>query len=133
MIKRATILAVLFSLIACQSPNDLDMTQLSPEERKSVASLAWLKQANVEQDVESALAKNDHRLLVMAGRPPSLPGVPPELASKAKTVCDVRYLEGSTDVIQGDIHLKLIQAAYDYAAAYNQELIKHCLEKIESK
>lgn len=127
MIRRATIFTLLFSLTACQSPNDLDMTQLSPEERKSIQSLAWLEQANVEQDIERALAKNDNRLLVMSGRAPNLPGVPPELASKAKTVCGIRYVEGSTDVVRGEIHLKMIQAAYDYAATYNQELIKHCL------
>jgi hypothetical protein len=103
------------------------MSQLSPKERKGIESLAWLRDADVRKDAQAALAKNDYRLLVMAGRSPDLLGVAPESAAEAKSACGIRYVEGSTDVVQGDIHLKMLQAAYDYVSAYNQEIVKHCL------
>ncbi|MCG7898647.1 MAG: glutamyl-tRNA amidotransferase [Candidatus Thiodiazotropha lotti] len=105
------------------------MNQLTPEERRSVESLAWLSDVNVERDVQAALDKRDKRLLGMMGRATDLPGVPTELTSKAKTICGIRYVEGSTDVVRGEVHLKLLQRAYDYAAAYNQAILKQCLDK----
>ena len=128
MINRATIFTLLIPLIACQSQSNFDISKLSQEEQKSIASLAWLQQADVEQDIQTALAKNDNRLLVMAGRSASLPGVPEELSARAKTACGVRYLEGSTDQVQGNTHRQLLQVAYDYAKTYNQALLKHCLK-----
>lgn len=129
MILRISILALLFSVIACQTQTDVDMTQLSPDERKGVAALSWLKHADVEREIQTALSKNDMRLLATAGRSTDLPGVPVEMASKAKSVCGIRYVEGSTDVVQGEVHLKMLQAAYDYADAYNRKIIKHCLDR----
>jgi hypothetical protein len=105
------------------------MSQLNPQEKKSLQALAWLKDANLQNDLQAALDKQDKRLLSMMGRAPDLPGVPADLTSKAKSVCGVRYVEGSTDTVRGEVHLKLLQQAYDYAAAYNQAMIKHCLGK----
>jgi hypothetical protein len=129
MIWRISIIALLFSVIACQTQTDEDMTQLSPDERKGVDALSWLKHADVEHDIQTALSKNDLRLLATAGRSTDLPGVAAEVVSKAKSVCGIRYVEGSTDVVQGETHLKMLQAAYDYADAYNREIIKHCLHR----
>ena len=115
--------------MACREIDEIDLAQLSQKERHGVESLLWLKKADAEQDAQTALSRNDKRLLVMAGRSPSLPGIEPELTSKAKSVCGIRYIEGSTDTVLGEIHLELLQAASDYASAYNRILIKHCLDK----
>jgi hypothetical protein len=105
------------------------MSQLNPQERKSVQALAWLKDANLERDLKIALEKQDKRLLGMMGRATDLPGVPTDLTSRAKRVCGVRYVEGSTDMVRGEVHLKLLQHAYEYAAAYNQAMLKLCMDK----
>ncbi|MCG8489534.1 MAG: hypothetical protein MI756_18845 [Chromatiales bacterium] len=129
MNRRAIFFTLLLTLAACQNTQDMDLSQLKPEERKSVESLAWLGDANVERDVQAALDKRDKRLLGMMGRATDLPGVPAELTSRAKAICGIRYVEGSTDVVRGELHLKLLQRAYDYAAAYNQAMLKHCIDK----
>ncbi|MCG7982132.1 MAG: glutamyl-tRNA amidotransferase [Candidatus Thiodiazotropha lotti] len=129
MIRRAIFITLLLTLAACQNTQDIDLNQLDPVERKSVESLVWLNDANVEREVQTALDKRDKRLLGMMGRGTDLPGVPAELTSRAKTVCGIRYVEGSTDVVRGEVHLQLLQRAYDYAEAYNQAMLKHCIEK----
>jgi hypothetical protein len=122
------VLTSLCTLSACQNPDDVDLAQLSPDEKRGVESLTWLQHADVEQDTHDALSRKDMRLLIMAGRSPDLPGVAPELAPKAKSICGIRYVEGSTDTVYGEIHLKMLQAASDYAAAYNRIMINHCLD-----
>jgi hypothetical protein len=127
--RQIIILAAMLILTACQETNGIDMSQLSEKEKQGVASLLWLNQADAKQDAQAALSKNDLRVLAMAGRVPSLPGIGPELTAKAKGVCGVRMVEGSTDSVLGETHRKLLQAASDYAAAYNQIVITHCLGK----
>ncbi|MCU7904877.1 MAG: glutamyl-tRNA amidotransferase [Candidatus Thiodiazotropha sp. (ex Epidulcina cf. delphinae)] len=126
------LLPVLVSLLfftACQEREGVDMSQVGPEEKSGVDSLLWLNNADPEKNARQALARGDKRLMAMAMRTPNLPGIKPELLSKAKRVCGVRYLEGSTDTVLGETHLKLIQAAAEYAASYNRLILGHCLEK----
>lgn len=117
------------ALTACQEKEAIDMSQLSDEEKKAVLSLSWLKDADPRKSAAEALEKGDKRLIAMASRATVLPGIENELLSKAKRICGIRYLEGSTDTVFGETHLKLIQRASDYAAAYNTIVIRHCLEK----
>ncbi|MCU7803014.1 MAG: glutamyl-tRNA amidotransferase [Candidatus Thiodiazotropha sp. (ex Lucinoma borealis)] len=129
-VKRSILPLVLFLLIsACQEMEGIDMSQVTPQEKSGVESLLWLKNADPEKSAQQALARGDKRLMAMASRTTNLPGIEPELVSKAKSICGVRYLEGSTDTVLGEIHLKLIQAASEYAASYNRIIIDHCMEK----
>ncbi|MES9994300.1 MAG: glutamyl-tRNA amidotransferase [Candidatus Thiodiazotropha sp.] len=126
---KPTILLFVTTLLfsACQEMETIDMSQLSPKEKKAVESLLWLQDADPDKQAAQALEKGDKRLLAMASRATLLPGIEPELHSKAKSICGIRYLEGSTDTVFGEIHLQLIQRATDYAAAYNKIVVKHCL------
>jgi hypothetical protein len=117
------------SLSACQEMETIDMSQLSDKEKKAVESLIWLKDADPQTSAAEALKKGDKRLIAMASRATVLPGVESELASKAKSICGIRYLQGSTDTVFGETHLKLIQYASDYAAAYNKIVIEQCMKK----
>jgi len=114
-------------LTACQQGEKIDMNQVTPEERDAVESLIWVKQANAENDARDSLNRGDTRLLAMATRGSYIPGIDPEQSTKAKNVCGVRYLPGSTDTVLGDTHLKLLQAAESYASTYNRIMIGHCL------
>jgi hypothetical protein len=120
----------LFSLLllsACQEGTQLDLSQVTPQERSAVESLLWLQKADAAKDAQQGLERGDKRLLAMATRGSHIPGIAPELVSKAKSVCGVRYLPGSTDTVMGQTHLKLLQAAEEYAADYNKIMIGHCL------
>jgi hypothetical protein len=126
------ILLMLLSVIlltACQEGETIDMSQVTPEERSAVESLIWVKQADAEKDARESLDRGDTRLLAMATRGSYIPGIAPELVSKAKNVCGVRYLPGSTDTVLGDTHLKLLQAAEAYATNFNRVMIEHCLSE----
>jgi hypothetical protein len=106
----------------------IDMSQLSAEEKRAVESLLWLKDADPGRNATDALEKGDKRLIAIASRATILPGIEPELISKAKSVCGVRYLEGSTDTVFGETHLKLIHRASEYAEAYNKIIIGQCID-----
>jgi len=124
------LLLPLLSLVffsACQEIDRIDMSKVTPQERSAVESLMWLKQADAQKDAQQGLSRGDKRLLAMATRGSHLPGIEPELASKAKSVCGVRYLPGSTDTVMGETHLKLLQIAEDYAGDYNRIMITQCL------
>lgn len=119
----------LLLLTACKEGNHVDMSQVTPKERSAVESLLWLQQADAAKDATQSLARGDKRLLAMATRGSHIPGITLELASKAKSICGVRYLPGSTDTVMGQTHLKLLQAAEGYAADYNRIMIDHCLQE----
>ncbi|MEW8431313.1 MAG: glutamyl-tRNA amidotransferase, partial [gamma proteobacterium symbiont of Ctena orbiculata] len=114
---------------ACQEMERIDTSQLSADEKKAVESLLWVEDADAGKQAAEALEKGDKRLIAMASRATMLPGIEPELQSKAKSICGIRYLDGSTDTVFGEIHLQLIQRASDYAAAYNKIVIEKCMEK----
>ena len=120
---------IILSLSGCQGTEQIDLSTLSVQEREAVASLAWLHKADAERDAKQAIARGDKRLLAMATRNPSLPGVPAESVSKLKSVCGIRYLAGTTDMVFGDTHLKLLKAAQEYATAYNRLMQDACLKQ----
>ena len=105
------------------------MSQVTEKEKGAVESLLWLQSADATKDAHQGLERGDKRLLAMATRGGHLPGIQPEMASKAKSICGVRYLPGSTDTVMGQTHLKLLQAAESYAADYNKIMIDHCLQE----
>jgi hypothetical protein len=123
-----TLLSALL-LSACQEGEKIDMSQVTLKERSAVESLIWVKQANAEKDAQESLDRGDTRLFAMATRGSYIPGIAPELATKAKNVCGVRYVPGSTDMVLGDTHMKLLQAAEVYATAFNRIMIDHCLSE----
>lgn len=129
MKKSLPILLTMLLLSGCQNGSQIDMSQVTEQEKTAVESLIWLQSADAAKDAQQGLERGDKRLLAMATRGGHLPGVAPEMASKAKSVCGVRYLPGSTDTVMGKTHLKLIQAAEGYAADYNKIMIGHCLQE----
>lgn len=121
-------LLIALGLNGCQEMEPIDLTSLSPQEREAVTSLSWIQQADAEKDAKQAIERGDKRLLAMATRSPNMPGVPAESESKIKAVCGIRYLQGSTDTVFGETHLKLLQAAQAYAAEYNRLMLDACLK-----
>lgn len=82
--------------------------------------------STLEQEVTTNLAKQDYRLIVIAGRGEFAPGIAAERQAETKARCGVRYLDGLGDVIrpgQQEIHAKLSA----YASEYNRQMLEHCL------
>ena len=81
--------------------------------------------STLEQEVGANLARQDYRLIVIAGRGEFAPGIAAELQASAKARCGVRYLDGLGDVIrpeQKEAHARLSA----YASEYNQLMVTHC-------
>lgn len=79
----------------------------------------------LEQELSANLARQDYRLIVIAGRGEFAPGIAAEQQAKAKARCGVRYLDGLGDVIrpeQKEAHARLSA----YASEYNQLMVTHC-------
>ncbi|MCX7128219.1 MULTISPECIES: hypothetical protein [Aeromonas] len=82
--------------------------------------------STLEQEVTANLAKQDYRLIVIAGRGEFAPGIAAELQAETKARCGVRYLDGLGDVIrpgQQEMYAKLSA----YANEYNRQMLEHCL------
>ncbi len=123
------ILPLLFvgmTLSGCQETDRIDPASLTPQERQAVTALSWLRDADASRDAAQARQQGDTRLYVFASRAPTLPGIAAESIEKAKASCGTRILLGSTDMVQGEVHLKLLQQARDYAAEYNRLMLDAC-------
>ena len=123
------LLLVGMTLTGCQEMEQMDVAELTPQERQAVSSLSWLRDADAERDVWQASRQGDTRLYMFASRIPTLPGVPAEILNQAKANCGIRTLPGSSDMVQGDLHLKLLRQAQDYAATYNRLMLDACLQR----
>lgn len=88
--------------------------------------LTWADSADAEKDASQALSEKDYRLYILAGRGERLVGIDPNKARQLKQQCGTRYIQGSTDVIHDDQHMKALKKAYSYAEKYNQIIAKHC-------
>lgn len=81
--------------------------------------------STLEQELSANLARQDYRLIVIAGRGEFAPGIAAEQQAEAKGRCGVRYLDGLGDVIrpgQHETHAKLSS----YASEYNRRMVTHC-------
>jgi hypothetical protein len=91
-----------------------------------VQKLQWLDAADPQADANQALKKNDLRLLGLATRSVNIPGVKKEDTNKYEEKCGVQLIEGISDVVRSDEHLRLMQKARSYALKYNAIIKTHC-------
>lgn len=90
------------------------------------SQLQWLQQANPQQDAQAALAQGDFRLMAFAQRSLVIPGVDVENSRKYELKCGVKIMEGMTDVIRSEEHLRLMKLAHTYALQYNAVIKTRC-------
>jgi len=91
-----------------------------------VQKLQWLDAADPQADAEQAVKQNDLRLLGLATRSVNIPGVSKEDTLKYEESCGVQLIEGISDVVRSDEHLRLMQKARSYALKYNAIIKLHC-------
>ena len=103
---------------ACASSSN----KIDPYEQK----LQWLDSADPQADASQAIKQNDLRLLGLAIREVNIPGVNKEDMLKYEEACGVQLIEGVSDVVRSDEHLRLMQKARSYALQYNAIIKTHC-------
>ena len=105
-------------LVSCASSSG----QIDPYVQK----LQWLDAADPQADAMQAIKQQDFRLLGLATRTLSIPGVGREESLKYEEACGVQLIEGISDVVRSDEHLRLMQKARSYALKYNAIIKTHC-------
>ncbi len=91
-----------------------------------VQQLQWLDAADPQADANQAVKQNDLRLLGLATRSVSIPGIKKEDLLKYEESCGVQLIEGISDVVRSDEHLRLMQKARSNALKYNAIIKLHC-------
>ena len=91
-----------------------------------VQKLQWLDAADPQADANQAIKQNDLRLLGLATRSVNIPGIKKEDSLKYEERCGVQLIEGISDVVRSDEHLRLMQKARSYALQYNAIIKLHC-------
>jgi hypothetical protein len=91
-----------------------------------VQQLQWLDAADPQADANQAVKQNDLRLLGLATRSVNIPGIDQDKMLKYEEVCGVQLIEGISDVVRSDEHLRLMQKARSYALRYNAVIKLHC-------
>ena len=91
-----------------------------------VQKLQWLDSADPQADANQAVKQNDLRLLGLATRSVNIPGVQRADMLKYEEACGVQLIEGISDVVRSDEHLRLMQKARSYALKYNAIIKLHC-------
>ena len=97
-----------------------------------IEGLKWVEKADPIKDAEQAIMKKDFRFLGISGRGTTVPGLPEEAYWEYTKKYGVNVIKGTSDVIWGDEHLRLIRIAEKYAMKYNQILFEH-LSKMSGK
>lgn len=87
-----------------------------------VDDLRTLEHADAAQDVQAAIRGNDLRFLGIAGYVVEVPGA--ETSRHLHEKYGVRVIEGTSDVVFGREHSRLIGVARRYARQYNALLLK---------
>jgi hypothetical protein len=91
-----------------------------------VQKLQWLDAADPQTDAQQALKKGDFRLLGLAARSVNIPGVSQDETLAYEEKCGVQLIDGYSDVVRSDEHLRLMQKARSYALSYNAIIKTQC-------
>ncbi len=91
-----------------------------------VQKLQWLDSADPQADAAHAISKNDLRLLGLATRAVNIPGIEKDQQYRYEQSCGVQLIEGISDVVRSDEHLRLMQKARSYALKYNAIIKTAC-------
>lgn len=113
-------------LLGCNGGEKASQESASVKEPEYLQALAWVKTSDARKDAEESIARKDYRLFVFAGRGENMPGIDPAQKELLLKQCGKQYLPGSTDAIRDKVHQQRLKQAYNYAVAYNQQLLKHC-------
>lgn len=91
----------------------------------NIDKLRWIEKANAVVDASKSIGEKDFRFLGIAGYAITFPGIPQEKQDELIRKFGYKIIEGTSDVVEGEEHLRLINLAESYAEAYNAAVLKH--------
>ncbi|PIE01932.1 MAG: hypothetical protein CSA79_00260 [Thiothrix nivea] len=91
-----------------------------------IGRLAKLQSKNPVTDAQNRIAAGERYFLCHIGRSRTVPGLDAATYQRASKNCQTRCLEGVTDAVLGDHHLRYLQAAVAYSASWNKVMINVC-------
>lgn len=91
-----------------------------------IQKLAQLSSKNPVTDAQSAIAAGKKYFLCNIGRSRTVPGLEADEYAGARENCATECLDGVTDAVLGDNHLRYLQAATAYSASWNKVMINVC-------
>jgi len=109
----AIVAAVAIQTIACHKAVPVEVQQLR-----------WIERANPIADAKEAISKRDFKLRAVCGAGLSIPGVDFKQYELIQNRHGYSILEGTSDVIVSEEHLRLVHQAYIYAETYNRYIIQ---------
>ncbi|NOX67865.1 MAG: hypothetical protein GXP15_01640 [Gammaproteobacteria bacterium] len=118
------LVAVLLVSSSCATPDDSSTGSMNLEFGESIA---WFENANPERDALAAAKDSDVRLVALALRGLSVPGVDAALEQEYLDQCGYRLVPGVDDVIRSEEDLRFLMLAREYALAYNLTIISECV------
>jgi hypothetical protein len=92
----------------------------------NIQKLQWLNAADPISDAQQAINTGDLRLFGMATRSINIPGVESDNIPAYEEKCGIQLIDGISDVVRSDEHLRLMQMAHSYALRYNTIIKAHC-------
>lgn len=92
----------------------------------NIQKLQWLNTADPISDAQLAVNSGDLRLLGMVTRSISFPGVESDNIPAYEEKCGIQLIDGISDVVGSDEHLRLMQMARNYTLRYNTVIKAHC-------
>ncbi|MDK1288356.1 hypothetical protein [Pseudoalteromonas umbrosa] len=83
-------------------------------------------QKDVSDAIEHAVEKNDFRLYATTGRRPVFPGLEQLDFEELKSLCGLKYLPSSGDVIKSEQAKQQRLKQYEFAKSYNLKIYARC-------
>lgn len=123
-------LSVLLVLLGTQLMMSCTKTQDASAKEKVIKQMEWLYSAKPDRDFQSAVERKDFRYMGLYSYSLYVPGVDPSCVSSKN---DIKPIEGTSDVVLGYEHAKLIAIAGEYARDFNTRMLFYREEKMGSK
>ena len=92
---------------------------------EKVKQLRWVESADPISDAKRSIENGNFALLGIAGYTVTIPGVDESKKFEYREKYGLRILEGTSDVVHGTEHLRLIRLAKGYAKKYNLYMLNY--------
>ena len=135
---KQTLLALLCTtaLMGCHEPvaSDADTGVHIPsaaeisgtQEQYYAKQLPLLQARNPTVDATASIQQGKRYFLCNAGRSATVPGIAAEVFATVRDNCPTECLDGVTDALYGENHLRYLAVALDYSAKWNQVMLAAC-------
>lgn len=119
MVKNLILGVLVILLFGCEK------SEFEVAQSKEVEKMKWLLHASPSDDFESAINKKDFRFIALYGTTNIVPKINKSCINMKR---DVKFIEGSSEILIGYEHVKLNAIAHVYADDYNFRMLRYLEE-----